>query len=91
MPLFGSLYNFAHWLAQNREDAEDLVQETFIRALRGFGSLEPGTDFRAWIFQILRNTFPSSQSRLERRKRWHSTPTSLHSSSKGRWGRRSRF
>ena len=68
MPLFGSLYNFAHWLAQNREDAEDLVQETFVKALRGFDSFRPETNFRAWIFQILRNTFLSSQSRLDRRK-----------------------
>jgi RNA polymerase sigma-70 factor (ECF subfamily) len=68
MPLFGSLYNFAHWLAQTREDAEDLVQETFVKALRGYGSFQPETNFRAWIFQILRNTFLSSQSRLERRK-----------------------
>jgi RNA polymerase sigma factor (sigma-70 family) len=68
MPLFGSLYNFAHWLAQNREDAEDLVQETFVKALRGFSSFRPETNFRAWIFQILRNTFLSSQSRLDRRK-----------------------
>jgi len=68
MPLFGSLYNFAHWLAQNREDAEDLVQETFVKALRGFGYLRPETNFRAWIFQILRNTFLSSQSRVDRRK-----------------------
>jgi RNA polymerase sigma-70 factor (ECF subfamily) len=68
MPLFGPLYNFAHWLAQNREDAEDLVQETFVKALRGFGSFQPETNFRAWIFQILRNTFLSSQSRLARRK-----------------------
>jgi RNA polymerase sigma factor (sigma-70 family) len=68
MPLFGSLYNFAHWLAQNREDAEDLVQETFVKALRSFGSFRPETNFRAWIFQILRNTFLSSQSRLDRRK-----------------------
>jgi len=68
MPLFCSLYNFAHWLAQNREDAEDVVQETFVKALRGFGSFRPETNFRAWIFQILRNTFLSSQSRLDRRK-----------------------
>jgi RNA polymerase sigma-70 factor (ECF subfamily) len=68
MPLLGSLYNFAHWLAQNREDAEDLVQETFVKALRGFGSFRPETNFRAWIFQILRNTYLPSQSRLDRRK-----------------------
>ena len=57
MPLFPSLYNLARWLAQNSNDAEDLVQETYLKALRGFDSFEPGTNFRAWIFQILRNTF----------------------------------
>ena len=67
MPLFGSLYNFAYWLTQNREDAEDLVQETYEKALRAFKLFQLGTNFRAWIFQILRNTFLSSRSRLERR------------------------
>jgi RNA polymerase sigma-70 factor, ECF subfamily len=67
MPLFESLYNFARWLAQNSNDAEDLVQETYLKALRSFGSFQPGTNFRAWIFQILRNSFLSSRSKLERR------------------------
>jgi RNA polymerase sigma-70 factor (ECF subfamily) len=67
MPLFHSLYNLARWLAQNPNDAEDLVQETYLMALRGFDSFEPGTNFRAWIFQILRNTFLGSRSKLERR------------------------
>ena len=67
MPLFGSLYNFARWLSHNSNDAEDLVQETYLKAFRSFASFQPGTNFRAWIFQILRNTFLSSCSRLERR------------------------
>jgi RNA polymerase sigma factor (sigma-70 family) len=67
MPLFDSLYNFARWLAHNSNDAEDLVQETYLKALRCFGSFQDGTNFRAWIFQILRNTFLSSRSSLERR------------------------
>src|SRR6201996_6343217 len=67
IPLFDSLYNFAHWLAQNQNDAEDLVQETYLKALRSYASFEPGTNFRAWIFQILKNTFLSSRSKLERR------------------------
>lgn len=67
MPLLDSLYNFARWLVHNQNDAEDLVQETYLRALRGFGSFQPGTNFRAWMFKILRNTFLSSRSRLERR------------------------
>src|ERR1700728_755308 len=67
MPLFDSLYNFARWLAQNSNDAEDLVQETYLKALRSFGSFQRETNFRAWIFRILRNTFLSSRSRLDRR------------------------
>ncbi|HXO33970.1 MAG TPA: sigma-70 family RNA polymerase sigma factor [Candidatus Acidoferrales bacterium] len=67
MPLFDSLYNFARWLVLNSSDAEDLVQETYCKALRSFASFQPGTNFRAWIFQILRNTFLSSRSKLERR------------------------
>jgi RNA polymerase sigma-70 factor (ECF subfamily) len=67
IPLFDSLYNFARWLTQNREDAEDLVQETYVKALKGFESFQLGTNFRAWIFQILRNTFFSSRSRLAMR------------------------
>jgi RNA polymerase sigma factor (sigma-70 family) len=67
IPLFDSLYNFARWLAQNQNDAEDLVQETYLKAFRSFASFEPGTNFRAWIFQILKNTFRGSRSKLERR------------------------
>jgi RNA polymerase sigma-70 factor (ECF subfamily) len=64
MPLFDQLFNFAHWLAQNREEAEDLVQETYAKALRGFSSFQPGTNFRAWMYRILRNTFLTSRSGL---------------------------
>jgi RNA polymerase sigma-70 factor (ECF subfamily) len=67
MPLFGSLYNFARWLVRNRSDAEDLVQETYRRALHSFASFQPGTNFRDWIFRILKNTFLSSRSGLERK------------------------
>src|ERR1700723_3259735 len=66
MPLFEPLYNFARWLVRNSNDAEDLVQETYLKALRSFASFQPGTNFRAWMFQILRNTFLSSRSRLDR-------------------------
>ena len=67
MPLFDALYNFARWLARDSNDAEDLVQETYLKALRSFASFQYGTNFRAWIFQILRNTFLSSRTKLERR------------------------
>lgn len=65
MPLLDSLYNFACWLASDRTEAEDLVQETMAKALRGFGSFEQGTNFRAWIFRILRNTFLTSRTGLK--------------------------
>lgn len=65
MPLFDSLYNFAGWLAGNSSEAEDLVQETYLKALKGFPSFQPGTNFRAWIFRILRNTFLTSRTGLQ--------------------------
>jgi RNA polymerase sigma-70 factor (ECF subfamily) len=65
MPLFDQLYNFAHWLAQDRTEAEDLVQETYVKALRGFSSFQPGTNFRAWMYRILRNTFLTSRTGLK--------------------------
>lgn len=64
MPLFDRLYNFAHWLTRNRDEAEDLVQETYVKALKGFSSFEPGTNFKAWTFRILRNTFLTSRTGL---------------------------
>src|SRR5215813_15437316 len=65
MPLFDQLYNFAHWLTQDRTEAEDLVQETYAKALRGFSSFQMGTNFRAWIYRILRNTFLTSRTGLK--------------------------
>jgi RNA polymerase sigma-70 factor (ECF subfamily) len=64
MPLFDQLYNFAHWLTGDRTDAEDLVQETYAKALKGFKSFEEGTNLRAWMYRILRNTFLTSRSGL---------------------------
>ena len=66
MPLFDSLYNFARWLAGSH-DAEDLVQETYLKAFRSYASFAPGTNFRGWIFQILKNTYLASCAKLERR------------------------
>ena len=65
MPLFDQLYNFAHWLTKDQHEAEDLVQETYTKALKGFSSFQPGTNFRAWMYRILRNTFLTSRSGLK--------------------------
>ena len=65
MPLFDQLYNFARWLTQDTAEAEDLVQETYTKALRGFASFQVGTNFRAWMYRILRNSFLSSRTGLK--------------------------
>ena len=62
LPLFPSLYNHAFWLTGNQAEAEDLVQETFTKSLRAFDSFQPGTNFKAWIFRILRNTFLTTRT-----------------------------
>jgi len=64
LPLFDQLYNFARWLTQDRDEADDLVQETYAKALRGFSSFQAGTNFRAWMYRILRNSFLSSRTGL---------------------------
>lgn len=65
MPHFDRLYNFACWLTHDRQEAEDLVQETYAKALKGFSSFQPGTNFRAWIYKILRNAFLTSRTGLK--------------------------
>ena len=64
LPLLPALYNLARWLTRDAGDAEDLVQESLLKALRGFESFETGTNFKAWIFRILRNTYLTSRSGL---------------------------
>jgi RNA polymerase sigma-70 factor, ECF subfamily len=65
MPHFARLYNLACWLTHDTVVAEDLVQETYMKALRGFSSFQQGTNFRAWIYRILRNTFLTSKTGLK--------------------------
>ncbi|HEX7285969.1 MAG TPA: RNA polymerase sigma factor [Candidatus Angelobacter sp.] len=67
LPLLDPLYNFARWLGSDADEARDLVQETFAKALKAMASFQPGTNFRAWMFRILRNTFLTSRTGLERR------------------------
>jgi RNA polymerase sigma factor (sigma-70 family) len=64
LPLLASLYNHACWLVRDAVEAEDLVQETLAKALRAFDSFAPGTNFKAWIFRILRNTFLTSRTAI---------------------------
>ena len=64
MPLLPSLYNVTRWLTRDAAEAEDIVQEALLKALRGFAGFTQGTNFKAWIFRILRNTYLSSRSGL---------------------------
>src|SRR3989338_3370228 len=60
------LYNLAVYLTRNGPEAEDLVQETYLRAFRFAHRFQPGTNLRAWMFQILRNTFLTFYRHRER-------------------------
>ena len=57
MEYMPSLYSGALRMTRNPADAEDLVQETYLKAYRAFNSFEEGTNLKAWLFRILTNTF----------------------------------
>lgn len=57
MPFVDALYNTAYRMTRNAEDAEDLVQETYLKAYRYYDKFEEGTNFKAWLFKIMKNTF----------------------------------
>jgi RNA polymerase sigma-70 factor (ECF subfamily) len=61
------LYNAALRMTRNRADAEDLVQEAYLRAYRSYGTFETGTNLRAWLFRILTNTFINTYRAKQRR------------------------
>jgi RNA polymerase sigma-70 factor (ECF subfamily) len=57
MPYMDALYSAALRMTRNPSDAEDLVQETYLRAYRGFGGFKEGTNLKAWLYKILTNTY----------------------------------
>jgi RNA polymerase sigma-70 factor (ECF subfamily) len=57
VPLLSEMYGAALRLTRNPADAEDLLQEAFLRAYRGFGSFREGTNLRAWLYRIMTNAF----------------------------------
>ena len=56
LPLMKDAYNLTRWLMKDQEDAEDMVQESYLRAYRFFGTFHEGTNCRAWFLRIVRNT-----------------------------------
>ena len=62
-----ALYSAALRMTRNSADAEDLVQETYLRAYRGYPRFEAGTNLRAWLYRILTNTFINSYRAKQRR------------------------
>lgn len=57
MPQIEALYNFAYHLTYNEEDANDLVQETYLKAYKYVDKYDAGTNAKAWLFKILKNAF----------------------------------
>lgn len=57
LPVIHPLYNFAYHLTGSREEAEDLVQETYLRAIKSIGRYQEGSNPKAWLFTILKNYF----------------------------------
>jgi RNA polymerase sigma-70 factor (ECF subfamily) len=66
-PYMAALYAAALRMTRNPADAEDLVQETYLRAYRGFGGFREGTNLKAWLYRILTNTF-INQYRAKKRR-----------------------
>jgi RNA polymerase sigma-70 factor, ECF subfamily len=71
------LYGYAVVLSRNRTEAEDLVQETCLRALRSIGQLHPNGNVKSWLFTILRNIW------LNEVRRWRATPGMVELDSDG--------
>ncbi|MFP4687730.1 MAG: sigma-70 family RNA polymerase sigma factor [bacterium] len=72
LPHLNALYNYARSINRNKEDAEDLVQDTYMRAYRYFHQYTPGTNCKAWLFTILRNLYNT------RYKKYKKTPDKVH-------------
>ena len=66
MPLLSGLYSSALRMTRNPADAEDLVQETVLRAFRGFAGFQEGTNLKAWLYRILTNSFINTYRKKQR-------------------------
>ncbi|AZA09808.1 sigma-70 family RNA polymerase sigma factor [Corynebacterium pseudopelargi] len=66
LPLLDQLYGGALRMTRNPADAEDLVQETYIKAFQAFESFQPGTNLKAWLYRIMTNTYINSYRKKQR-------------------------
>ncbi len=89
LPLLDQLYGAALRMTRNPADAEDLVQETYVKAFQGFKSFKEGTNLRAWLYRILTNTYINSYRKKQRQPAqyptdeitdWQLAATAEHSS-----------
>ena len=69
LPMLDNLYPAALRMTRNPADAEDLVQETMMRAYRAFGRFEAGTNLKAWLFRILTNAYINTYRKKQREPR----------------------
>ena len=75
MPLMDQLFGAALGMTRNRADAEDLVQETYLKAYQKFHQYKPGTNIKAWLYRILTNTYITSYRKAQRSPKRASTDT----------------
>jgi RNA polymerase sigma-70 factor (ECF subfamily) len=66
IPFLDQLYGAALRMTRNPADAQDLVQETFVKAYAAFGQFEQGTNLKAWLYRILTNTFINTYRKKQR-------------------------
>ena len=66
VPFMDVLYNYAYYLCGEREQAKDLLQETYLKAFRFFDKFEQGTNAKAWLYRIMRNTYINEYRRVKR-------------------------
>ena len=66
VPHQDALYNYALKIARNADDAQDLLQETYYKAFKNYHQFENGTNSKAWMFMILKNTFINNYRKLKR-------------------------
>ncbi|MGV0423600.1 sigma-70 family RNA polymerase sigma factor [Corynebacterium sanguinis] len=67
MPLLDQLYGGALRMTRNPQDAEDLVQETYLKAFNAFDSFKPGTNLKAWLYRIMTNAYINTYRKKQRR------------------------